>query len=189
MKQEGFIGIVSGMSILLILDRDSKSPLSEGLRARVCGLAHKHGLAFEKVELARENVPPCTGCFQCITKHPGRCIHQQAFSGLVEKALHRRIVIFLTPARFGTFCSTIKNVVDRGGLILRDHKTCTQVMIGYGEDLVDEEASTFVDIPGRHMGKADIVHPTLTGVRVEAFVTRSAADTQRICQAVEEMMA
>lgn len=177
------------MSILLILDRDSKSRLSEGLRAHVAALAQKRGLAYDEVELARESMPPCIGCLKCMTKHPGRCVSQQAFSDLAEKTRQRRFVILLTPALFGTFCSTIKNVVDRGGLILREHKTCTRIMIGYGEDLSDEEASTFVDIPGRHMGKADIVHPTLKSGRVEAFVTRSAADTERISRALEELLA
>jgi multimeric flavodoxin WrbA len=189
MKQAGFIGIEEGMSILLILDRDSTTPLSEGLRERVARLARKHGLAFDEVELARENVPPCIGCWNCLKRHPGRCISHPAFADLVQKALGRRFVIFLTPAFFGTSCSTIKNVTDRGGLVLRDHKTCTQIMIGYGEDITDEEASTFVDIPGRHMGKADIVHPVLKDDRIEAFVTRSTAESERICQTLEGMLA
>ncbi len=188
MKPAGFIAIVLDMSILLVLDRDSKTPVSEGLRVLVARLAEKRGLAIEEVELAREEVPPCIGCLNCLTKHPGRCINQQAFALLTEKALGRRLVVFLTPALFGTSCSTIKNVLDRGGLVLREHKTCVQLLVGYGEEITEEEESTFVDIPGRHLGKADIVHPLLAEDRIEALVTRSAADNERICSAVEEML-
>jgi multimeric flavodoxin WrbA len=187
MKRAGFIGTMVGMSVLLILDGDSKTGLSEELRASIAKLARERGLAFEEAELARDDVPPCIGCLHCVTKHAGKCIHHQALTGLIQKTLRRRFIIFLTPALFGTFSSTIKNVVDRGGLVLRDHRECVQIMIGYGEEATDEEAATFIDIPGWHLGKADIVHPTLKD-HFEAFVTRSTADNDRICGALEGIL-
>ena len=188
MKQGGVYRQNKGMSMLLIRDGDAKSALSDELREMVAGLAHARELVFDEVELARTDVPPCIGCFQCMTKHRGRCINHRALEGLIQKTLGRRFVVYLSPALFGTFSAIIKNVVDHGGLIIGKRGTCVQIAIGYGDDLTDEEASTFIDIPGRHMGQADIVHPMLRGNRFEAFVSRCAADTGRVRAAMEGML-
>ena len=84
---------------------------------------------------------------------------------------------------FGTFSSTMKNVIDRGGLIIRNHGTCRQIIIGYGEDATDEERRTFIDITAKHRGKAEAVHPHLVE-HVEVYFTRSREDTEDICESM-----
>ncbi len=167
------------LNILFILDGDSKTDLSEDVRTRIGEIADAKGHSVRAIELKRNDVPPCTGCLSCLTKHPGACVHQGAFTGIIRQAADCPVIIFLTPVLFGTFSSTVKNVIDRGGLIIGNHASCRQIIIGYGEDVTDEERSTFVDIIGRHRGKADIVHPNLEE-HFEVYFTRSREDNVRI---------
>ncbi len=172
------------MSMLLICDGDSKSELSEELRSGIAAIARGRGLEYDEVELRRPDVPPCTGCLHCLTRHPGVCISNTSLLGLMEKTMDRRFIVFLTPGLFGTFSSTIKNVVDRGGLLIRNHLECVQFFVGYGKDATDEEAHTFTDIAVKHLiGEANIVHPKIKD-HLEVFFTRTQADNDRICGAI-----
>jgi len=87
----------------------------------------------------------------------------------------------MAPVRFGTFSSTMKNVIDRGGLIITDHQRCLQIVIGYAEDATDEERSTFIDLIAKHRGKADVVHPKVKET-IEVYFTRCREDNHDICE-------
>lgn len=174
------------MNILLLFDGDSKTDLSEYIHAGIGALAREKGHTFIAIELKRNDVPPCLGCFSCFTKHPGVCVHNESFAGIIEQAPHCPFIIFLTPVLFGAFSSAMKNALDRGGLIIKNHKSCRQIIIGYGEDANDEERSTFVDTTARHRGKADIVHP-IFGESFEVFFTGSREESDRICETLGRM--
>jgi multimeric flavodoxin WrbA len=173
-------------NILFILDRDSRTELSEDIRERIAAIAHAKQCVVGAIELRRNDVPPCSGCLHCLTRHPGTCAFNRSFAGISEQAPDFPVIVFLTPVRFGTFSSTIKNVIDRGGLIIRNHTSCRQIIIGYGEDVTDEERSTFIDITAKHRGKADVVHPTLEE-SVEVYFTRSREDNGSICQSLGDI--
>jgi multimeric flavodoxin WrbA len=168
--------------ILFILDGDSRTELSEDVRKRITDAAGARQRQVGTIELHRGDVPPCTGCFYCMT-HPGKCIFDKALARTVQYAADYPAVVFLAPVRFGTFSSTMKNVIDRGGLVIRNHRTCRQIIIGYGEEATDEERSTFIDITAKHRGKADVVHPHLME-HVEAYFTSSREDTEDICESL-----
>ena len=146
-------------SWLIILEAGAMTEVSESLRRGIEQAARRENRDVQVAELRREDISPCSGCFHCVTRHPGTCVHGSAFRGLTEMTTGCELVFFLTPVRFGTFSSTIKNVIDRGGLIIKSHQSCTQVILGYGTDATDEEIGTFIDITARHRGKADVVHP------------------------------
>lgn len=61
-------------------------------------------------------------------------MYRSSFERLVQAARDCPLVIFLTPVLFGTFSSTIKNVIERGDLVIPQFSTCRQVVIGYGEE-------------------------------------------------------
>jgi multimeric flavodoxin WrbA len=170
------------LNILFILDGDARTDLSEDMRTKIAEIARAKQHGVGAIELRRNETPPCTGCLRCLTHHPGEC-SSRSFAGIIEQALDCRVVIFLTPVLFGTFSSTMKNVIDRGGLIIKNHKSCRQIVIGYQEDATDEERSTFIDITAKHRGKADIVHPNLVE-SVEVYFTKSREDNERICQSL-----
>ena len=144
---------------LLVMEAEGRTELCESLRAGILEAARRQGRVIEVAELKKEEVPPCSGCLHCVTRHPGTCTSAGAFRAVTEKTPGCDKVIFLSPVRFGNFSSTVKNVIDRGGLIITCHQECTQVIVGYGEDVTDEERSTFLDITARHRGQADVVHP------------------------------
>jgi multimeric flavodoxin WrbA len=166
---------------MFILDSDRRTSLSDDLKGRIEEMARAKGRRVAMVELRRADTPPCTGCWHCLTKHPGECVYGRSFSGITCLARGCPVVVFMAPVRFGTFSSTMKNVIDRGGLIITDHRRCLQIVIGYAEDATDEERSTFIDLIAKHRGKADVVHP-MVGETIEVYFTRCREDNHDICE-------
>jgi multimeric flavodoxin WrbA len=168
------------MKTLFILDADFRSALSENLRARVTEIARAKRHDVGVIELGRGDAPPCTGCLRCLVRPAESCISRGFIARLIREAPEYQVIIFLAPVVFGTCSSTIKNVVDRGGLVIAHHTRCRQIIIGYAEDATDEERSTFIDITAKHRGKADVVHPRLVE-DVQAYFTRSLEDNESLC--------
>jgi len=90
------------------------------------------------------------------------------------------MTIFLTPVLFGHFGSTIKSAIDRGC-----GNQNLQVVVGYGDDIDDEEKSTFIDLTRKHRGVADIVHPGFDK-QVDVYLTTSSEDSGAICEAFKK---
>jgi multimeric flavodoxin WrbA len=168
------------MNALLILDKDSKTELSEDLKAKICRILKEKGHRIETVELGKNEVAPCLGldCFQCVTKHPGECVSKDAVYPIKKNIRKYDLALFLTPVLFGHFSSPVKNAIDRGA---GSHNR--QVIIGYGNNIDDEEKSTFIDLTAKHRGNADIVHPGMDR-QVDVFVTRSVEENTTICEAL-----
>jgi multimeric flavodoxin WrbA len=167
--------------IMFILDSDRRTTLSEELKGRIEEMARARGRRVATVELIRAATPPCTGCWHCMTKHPGKCAYDRSFRGIASLVRGCPLIVFMAPVRFGTFSSPVKNIIDRGGLIITDHRRCLQVVIGYAEDATDEERSTFIDIIAKHRGKADVVHP-MVRESIEVYFTRRREDNHDICE-------
>jgi multimeric flavodoxin WrbA len=165
------------MNTILLVDKDSKTELSESLKTRIIEIVKEKGHNIEIVELGRDDASPCLGCFSCLTKHPGECVSKDAVNEVKKNAQKYGMTIYMTPVIFGHFSSTIKNAIDKG---TGSHDL--QVIIGYGGDIDDEEASTFIDLTQKHRGSADIVHPGMDK-QVDVYITRSTEDNTAICQA------
>ncbi len=170
------------MNGILILDGTGGSALSELVRSKAIEIAAAKGYEAETLEIGRDDLPPCIGCLDCITKHPGSCIYDAAVRPIAEKAANRRLVLLLASSSFGNPSSAAKNVMDRGMLIVKE--SCRQLVIGVGADASDEEASAFVDIVARHRGAAEIVH-TRFRETIDAFFARRPED----CAAPIEFLA
>lgn len=174
------------MQVLVVTDRDSTSALSQNLTVRITDALRERGHAVRLLELGREDAAPCRGCLFCFTKHPGECVSKDTVNELIKAEHVRRepaATVFVTPVLFGHPRSTIKNAMDRGAA-----SRYLQVIIGYGEDIDDEERSTFIDLYMKHRGKMDIVHPGVDR-EVAAFVTRSEADNAVVCEALRLLVA
>jgi hypothetical protein len=63
------------MKGLLIVQADDRNALSDDIQSRILALAAASGYRTSVVEVGRDQVPPCVGCLDCITKHPGSCIY------------------------------------------------------------------------------------------------------------------
>jgi hypothetical protein len=171
------------LNAILVLDKDAETGLSEDLRVKLLKILGERGHQIETVELGRNEVSPCLGlsCFQCVTKHPGECVSKDKVYPIKKNVRKYDLAVFLTPVLFGHFSSSIKNAIDRGA-----GSRNWQVIIGYGNDIDDEERSTFIDLTAKHRGSEDVVHPGMDR-QVDVFVTRSAEDSTAICEALIEV--
>jgi len=176
------------MSVLCVADPDLGNGLYPELKERISETVLRIGHRLEIIELERNSVLPCRGCFYCFTKHPGVCVNKDLIPELKQKARNCRMLIILTPVLFGCFSSIIKNTIDRGmtGELGLQKEYPIQFIIGYSNDINDEEKSTFIDITRLHMGQADIVHPEFKSIKIESFVVKRKADMDIICRRIEE---
>ena len=144
---------------------------------------------MESVGLIRTDLAFCFGCLRCWTSGTGKCVSKDKMEELELKLPGRDLIIILSPVLFGTFSSTMKTVIDKGfGNKLTDTAKIRypQLIIGYGDDVTDEEAACFVDLTRKHRGAADIVHPELSDVPVDVFITASMEQNRRIAADIEE---
>ncbi len=178
------------MNVLCVADPALGNGFYPELKETIKGAVTRRSHRWEIIELERNSVLPCRGCFYCFTKHPGVCVNKDLIPELKEKARNCGILIILTPILFGCFSSMIKNTIDRGltGEVGLQKEYPIQFIIGYGNDITDEEKSTFIDITRLHMGQADIVHPELQSIKIESFVVKTKADVDSIRRKIEETL-
>ena len=173
------------MQVVLVTDRDWVTALSQDLVAVIVAGLRERGHEVRLLELGREDAAPCRGCLLCFTEHPGECVSKDAVNQLIRAEHVRRepaATVFVTPVLFGHPRSTIKNAIDRGAA-----SRYLQIIVGYGEDIDDEEKSTFIDLFAKHRGKMDVVHPGVDR-EVVAFVARSEAESALVCEALRTLV-
>ncbi len=169
------------MKILLLADEARKTDLSEDFIRKFLQSAESNGHSVETVSLEKTDLAFCFGCMRCWTSETGVCVSRDRFPELNSKLKECSLQVILSPVQFGTFSSTMKTLIDKGfgiNMFLGAHYP--QLVIGYGEDIKDEEMECFVDISEKHRGTADTVHPELSDVSVEVKVTRSLADNTEL---------
>jgi len=162
------------------MDKDSKTGLSDDLKVRITKTLKDNGHQVDLFELGKNDVTPCLGCLLCLTKHPGECVNKDIVNEIRKNVTKYSATFYLTPVLFGHYSSTIASPMNKA---TGSHNF--QVIIGYGENINDEEKSTFIDLTAKHRGEKDIVHPGMDR-QVDVFVSRSAEDTTKICEALKE---
>jgi ferredoxin len=167
------------LNVLLILDKDAKTKLSENLKVRVIKILEEKRHDVEVFELVKEDVYQCLGCLLCVTKHPDECVNKDIVNEIKKKAKEYSATFYLTPVLFGHYSSTIASAINKG---TGSHNW--QVIIGFSEDIDEEEKSTFIDLTAKHCGKADIVHPGMNR-QVDVFLSQSIDDNDKICEVLE----
>ena len=71
------------MNTLLVLDKDSKTKLSEDLKLKVVRTLEEKGHRVEVFELGKNDVSPCLGCLPCLIIHKS-CKMDWSFVDLPE---------------------------------------------------------------------------------------------------------
>lgn len=102
-------------------------------------------------------IRPCTGCFGCWFRTPGRCVVPDSYQKMGENIAKATDWILISRNTFGGFSSFIKNVLDRSisyvspFFTVRDgemhHMLRYKRAVGfsatfYGEDMTKEEKDT-----------------------------------------------
>ena len=71
------------------------------------------GWAVDAFALRELKIAPCSGCFGCWIKNPGRCGTDDAGQTLARLYVQCDLMALLTPVTFGGYSSEIKKAVDR----------------------------------------------------------------------------
>ncbi len=99
------------MNILLL--RDKKSAAS-GMGGELEAMLSRAGYAVAAVTLDYEQIRPCTGCFSCWLKTPGKCaVTSDGVNDIARKAMQAHAVVLLSEITFGGFSADIKAFLDR----------------------------------------------------------------------------
>ncbi len=75
--------------------------------------AQKAGAQVEEVFLAKKDIKPCRGCFNCWIKTPGKCVIRDDQAELLEKCLWSDILALGTPLYVDGMTAQCKTFVDR----------------------------------------------------------------------------
>lgn len=153
------------MKVLIIKDKDSKTDAFKDLEQKFDKLFLDRGLKTKTIELTKDSLKSCMGCFGCWIKTPGECVIDDLMTDINRCYINSDVVVYTTPIMFGQFSSNIKNAVDRSlpnalpffekadGVTKhpsRYIKNPLQIIIGYSDDATEEEKSTFIDINIKH---------------------------------------
>jgi multimeric flavodoxin WrbA len=157
------------MRALIVSDNDFKTAQYEKIRRTLGEYLSGRGFETEEVSVGRGEIAHCKGCFGCWTKTPGECVIRDRAAEINRASIQSDAVVYLSPVVFGQFSANIKDVIDRWlpnmlpfFIVRSDGSTMhpprydsypAQAIVGYGEDVSDDDAMLFKDITEKHRNK------------------------------------
>lgn len=161
------------MKALLISDQEYPTKTYQGLSDLAGSFLKKKGFDTEMIELRADNLTFCMGCFGCWIKKPGECVINDRMAQINRSVMNSDLVIYLSPIIFGQFSPNIKNVIDRGLVNMlpffvtrpdgstmhppRYDSYPRQIIIGYGDEISEEDQQLFVDITKKHRRTIEVL--------------------------------
>lgn len=73
----------------------------------------KAGAKAEVIRLREKKINHCQGCFQCWTKTPGQCIHQDDVADIIKTVNAADLVIYAAPLYHFGIISLLKKYIER----------------------------------------------------------------------------
>ena len=73
----------------------------------------RRGHVVDHLSLTRLNLRPCTGCWSCWIKTPGRCAQPDDSSRVLRAYLAADLVVFATPLSLGFVRGVMKQMIDK----------------------------------------------------------------------------
>ncbi len=71
------------------------------------------GASTDLVHLREHTIQPCTGCFSCWVKTPGKCILKDDMAPLLDKLVWADLIVYGTPLYHFNMTGLMKNFIDR----------------------------------------------------------------------------
>jgi hypothetical protein len=71
------------------------------------------GAETELIQVRELGLAPCTGCFFCWVRTPGRCVHDDGMSKAMASYSRADIIVFGTPLYHGSMTGLLKTFLDR----------------------------------------------------------------------------
>ena len=65
------------------------------------------------VDLTERRILPCLGCYHCRLITPGKCVHEDDMSALLERVLEADVLVCATPLYYYSMSSTLKAFFER----------------------------------------------------------------------------
>ena len=90
-----------------------RDPLCNRAAAAVMARAQASSWDVKAFALAAMDIKPCSGCFSCWVKTPGRCVIQDDEESILDATAASDRVIWLTPITFGGYAPELKKALDR----------------------------------------------------------------------------
>lgn len=98
--------------------------------------AEEAGHTVEWVDVAHENIHPCTGCVRC--GYEGPCVQKDAVNGIRAKILAADMLVFVTPLYYYGMSAQLKTLVDRfcafNSSIQRKHMKSALLTVAWNSD-------------------------------------------------------
>lgn len=89
----------------------------------------KFGIECELIELAERIIQPCRGCFACAGKR--NCVfNNDDFSEVMEKIISADGIILGSPVYSADVSGKMKNLLDRGGVVVATNKGLLKHKVG-----------------------------------------------------------
>ncbi|HWP97329.1 MAG TPA: NAD(P)H-dependent oxidoreductase [Syntrophomonadaceae bacterium] len=161
------------MKATVITDKDYQTELFQKLISLTVGFLNDKGLTTEQMNIGRDDLAFCRGCFGCWVKTPGECIIKDMMVQVNRNFMNSNVVIYLSPVIFGQFSANIKNALDRwlpnmlpffetrpDGSSMHPSRYDAYpqlIIIGYGNALSEEDAQLFIDITKKHRRNVEIL--------------------------------
>ena len=180
------------MKAYILSDSEFDTERFKKLDALVKRCLLKKGFEITEKRLASGELDYCMGCFGCWVKTPGECVIRDSMADINRTAMANDVVIYLVPVVFGQYSANMKNALDRwipnilpffitkpnGDTMhpARYAKNPQYVMIGYGDDLAEEDVRLFQDITLKHRDNGTVLIYEDDGEMEQALLT---ADLQR----------
>lgn len=109
---------------------------------------------FEEIHLAKENIPLCNGCHNCIMKGEDLCPHSDKIKAIIEKIRACDGVIVTSPVYALNVTALLKNFIDHTAYLYHRPEFFTKKALvvvstaGAGQ----KEVSKYIDETLRHWG-------------------------------------
>lgn len=100
------------MRCLVIYGSPRRGNTYDVLEKVILKLKDIENLDIEIIELRKENIPLCIGCFNCILKGEDRCPHRNNMESLIKKINEAEVLIFTSPVYSMQISGLMKNFID-----------------------------------------------------------------------------
>ena len=161
------------MQALIISDKEYHTKTFTRINQILSKAITEKDLKVKETQIGRNDLAFCVGCFGCWVKKPGECVINDAMRQINYDFINSEVVVYLCPIVFGQFSANIKNSFDRwipnilpffetrlDGSTMHPARYSSypkQIIIGYGDELSDEDITLFIDVTTKHRQNVDVL--------------------------------
>lgn len=161
------------MKATVITDKDYQTEHFQKLYQLVLTYLKDKQFDSEIINIGRDDLGYCMGCFGCWVKKPGECVINDMMADINRSFISSEAVIYLSPVMFGQCSTNIKNAMDRwlpnmlpffetrsDGSTMHPSRYAAYpqlVIIGYGANISEEDQQLFIDITKKHRNHAEVL--------------------------------